>query len=227
MSPMQTGSIKSAWLGQGLSLVLHLVLIFLGGAFVFQGAEFGVDAGEGGQVGGGDPQVLIAEVEMEEPDLEPKPEEIPPQPELETEPQVVEPESVKPELTEPLKPENKPQPTKKKTQNATPGQANNMPAASGSGGARVSVKPRYLRNPPPRYPSSSRRKGQQGTVVLSVDISTRGTVESLRVVRSSGHRSLDDEALRAVRRWKFQPATFGGAKIPSRARVPVVFRLSK
>jgi protein TonB len=228
---MMLGTISEnrfTWIGQGISLTLHLGILFLGGAVIYQQAQYGVEVGEGGSAGGGEPEALIAEVELEEPEVV---EEVVPEPEPEPEPEIM-PEDVPPVEPKPEPAEVKPEP-KKENPPAKPepavrssGQANNKPAAAGSGGARVTVKPRYLRNPPPRYPSSARRAGKQGTVVLSVDISTRGSAEAVRISRSSGHPELDRAALTAVKRWRFQPATLGGVKVPSRARVPVIFRLN-
>lgn len=235
-----TRDVSTAWLGQGISLALHLALLFLGGMVFYQQAEYGVEAGDGGSAGGGGPQTLIAEVELEDPEPEPVPEpepeviEVPlPEPEPEPEPELeVVPEEVpvieavpEPVAVKPTPQKENPPPRPRPETVRARGGPENTAAASGRGGARVAVQPRYLRNPPPRYPSSARRQGQQGTVVLMVDISTSGGAESVRILRSSGFPTLDQEALRAVRGWKFQPARLGGVKVPSRARVPVVFRL--
>jgi protein TonB len=52
--------------------------------------------------------------------------------------------------------------------------------------------------PPPRYPRESRRRHEQGTVLLAVLLATDGSVETLRIARSSGYRRLDEAALDAV-----------------------------
>jgi TonB family protein len=58
-----------------------------------------------------------------------------------------------------------------------------------------------------------------GTVVLEVTIDEGGKVAAVKVVR--GIASLTEEAERAVRQWKFQPARFGGHPVSS--RIPVAF----
>ena len=64
--------------------------------------------------------------------------------------------------------------------------------------------PRYLENSPPVYPSIAKRKGYEGTVLLSVKILANGTVAELRIKKSSGYSILDRAALKAVERWKFE-----------------------
>jgi len=79
---------------------------------------------------------------------------------------------------------------------------------------------------PPVYPEAARRRGQQGRVLLQVDVSAHGAPIEVSVAQSSGFASLDDAALRAVQQWRFVPATRGGTPIPAVAEVPVRFRLT-
>jgi protein TonB len=83
----------------------------------------------------------------------------------------------------------------------------------------------YLENAPPSYPYLSRRTGEQGRVVLRVQVSAAGTAEEVEVRSSSGHSRLDQAAREAVRRWKFVPARRGGTPVPAAVLVPVSFRL--
>lgn len=50
------------------------------------------------------------------------------------------------------------------------------------------------------YPSAARLNGWEGKVVLRVQIRQDGHLESVSVVKSSGHETLDDAAMEAVRR---------------------------
>jgi len=90
-------------------------------------------------------------------------------------------------------------------------------AATSSGIATVTAD--GASRPPPRYPSRARRRGQQGRVVLLVQVGASGTVTRLQVSHSSGHRLLDRAALKTVKGWRF--ADHGGQRV----RVPIVFRL--
>lgn len=49
------------------------------------------------------------------------------------------------------------------------------------------------------YPEIARRRGLQGVLMMEFTILESGELLRLRLIRSSGHHILDDEALRAVR----------------------------
>ena len=55
------------------------------------------------------------------------------------------------------------------------------------------------------YPEIAAQRGQQGTCLLRITIDRKGNVSDVTLLESSGHRILDDEAIRAVR----QGATYG------------------
>lgn len=82
-------------------------------------------------------------------------------------------------------------------------------------------------NPPPLYPPEAYEKGQEGVVQLLVSVTGQGTVATLKVHRSSGVESLDQAALKAVRDWKFQPATYRGRPVVSKVLVPVGFQIER
>jgi protein TonB len=77
----------------------------------------------------------------------------------------------------------------------------------------------------PTYPAASRRAGEEGSVMLRVFVDPNGRPQQVLVDRSSGHSRLDDAAVKAVQRWKFQPATSGSGPIGSWSRVTITFRL--
>ncbi len=116
-------------------------------------------------------------------------------------------------------------------------QAAAAPAKPSDGGARGAAKavdapitmPRveagHLTNPPPLYPPASRRFREQGQVQLDVLILADGTVGEIRIRTGSGYARLDDAALSAVRRWRYQPARRGGTPIPYWYVQPIVFSL--
>ena len=80
-------------------------------------------------------------------------------------------------------------------------------------------------NPPPRYPRRARRRGWEGAVLLDVQVTAEGMVDTISVTHSSGHAVLDRAAVEAVGRWRFSPARVGGLALVSAVRVPVIFRL--
>jgi protein TonB len=83
----------------------------------------------------------------------------------------------------------------------------------------------YLKNPPPAYPSLSRRMKEQGRVILRVLVNVAGEAQDVEVRMSSGSERLDRAAMDAVRRWRFAPARRGAETIAAYALVPIVFQL--
>lgn len=83
----------------------------------------------------------------------------------------------------------------------------------------------YLDNPRPAYPGSSRRRGEEGRVVLRVFVDAEGRAAKVEVQESSGHNRLDESAAIAVARWRFVPARRGSEPLAAWVRVPVVFSL--
>lgn len=84
----------------------------------------------------------------------------------------------------------------------------------------------YLDNPRPAYPALSRRLGEEGRVLLRVQVGTDGRAVSVAVVASSGHPRLDRAAREAVGRWRFLPARRGDVAEASWALVPINFALN-
>ena len=58
-------------------------------------------------------------------------------------------------------------------------------------------------NAPPVYPESSRQAGEEGTVVVVVNVDGEGRSVDARVSESSGHSALDGAVLEAAKSWKF------------------------
>lgn len=85
----------------------------------------------------------------------------------------------------------------------------------------------YLNNPAPAYPALSRRNGEQGTVMLRVQVSADGQATDVRVEESSGYDRLDEAAKRAVQSWQFVPSRRGGESVPGLVLVPIHFSLTR
>jgi protein TonB len=82
-----------------------------------------------------------------------------------------------------------------------------------------------LGNPKPDYPWLSRQRGEEGRVVLRVEVTATGEVARIEVAESSGHRRLDEAALETVAAWRFDPARVGDQPIATTVNVPVTFQL--
>lgn len=85
--------------------------------------------------------------------------------------------------------------------------------------------PRLLNNVPPLYPPQARREGQQGTVLLRLEVMEHGAVSRVELLSSSGHELLDSAAIAAVQGWRYAPVRQGGKPIRWAGRLPVNFVL--
>ena len=92
-----------------------------------------------------------------------------------------------------------------------------------SGGTRGAAP--HGDNPKPVYPYAARRRGQEGRVLLHVEVSAAGAAGAISVAKSSGYPRLDRAALKTVRRWRFIPAQRNGNAVPAQVTVPIRFSL--
>jgi TonB family protein len=78
----------------------------------------------------------------------------------------------------------------------------------------------------PNYTEQARLAAVQGTVVVYAEITKDGSPENMRILRSLGF-GLDEEAIKAVQQWQFEPDPED--EKPSRVAtyVPVRFRLDR
>ena len=105
---------------------------------------------------------------------------------------------------------------------AQPAGIDRAPALA-SAGARARAD--YRRNPKPLYPPAARRRRQEGTVLLSVQVTSQGRANRVVLKQSSGFTLLDEAALQTVRDWDFEPARIGAVAVESAIEVPVRFQL--
>ena len=82
--------------------------------------------------------------------------------------------------------------------------------------------PVLLERVEPDYPESARRARLQGIVILEATITTSGEVQEVRVLKSV-NPLLDEAAVRAVRVWRYRPATLNGRAVPVYLTVTVRF----
>lgn len=80
-------------------------------------------------------------------------------------------------------------------------------------------------NLPPSYPRAAAERGEQGTVGIIIDIAPDGRPADVTLASSSGSSTLDQAALRAVRRWHFRPAMKDGKPVPSVFNQQITFEL--
>jgi TonB family protein len=101
------------------------------------------------------------------------------------------------------------------------GNSGYLPLRPGFGGVSV---PRVIFDPEPEYTEEARKVKQQGNVLLSCVVGTDGFVHNAHVQRSLG-LGLDQKALEAVRRWKFEPSKLNGKPVAVQIQVEVNFHL--
>jgi protein TonB len=83
-----------------------------------------------------------------------------------------------------------------------------------------------LQNGAPVYPQMSRKKKEQGTVWLLLEVKADGTVGDISIKQSSGFSRLDQAARQAVKKWQFEPARQNGKAIDFWYEMPVNFSLN-
>lgn len=65
----------------------------------------------------------------------------------------------------------------------------------------------------PRFPPEAARQGLSGWVVLSFSIDETGSVTDIAVVTAEPRNVFEREAVRALRRWKYQPQIVNGKTV--------------
>ncbi len=85
--------------------------------------------------------------------------------------------------------------------------------------------PRARVQPAPLYPAALRANGTEGRVVVEFTVDTQGRVTSATVL-SSTQREFEDETIRAVMKWRFEPGRRNGRAVPFRMTLPLEFRLN-
>jgi TonB family protein len=92
------------------------------------------------------------------------------------------------------------------------------------GGAVSAPEIIYARDP--EYSEEARKVRYEGTVVLWLIVDIDGAPHRIQVARSLG-LGLDEQAVNAVQRWRFDPAKKGGQPVAVQINVPVSFRLDR
>lgn len=84
---------------------------------------------------------------------------------------------------------------------------------------------KLIRRIEPVYPEIARQARVSGTVILQVTVDEEGNVTEVKVLQ--GHPLLNDEAVRAVRQWKYSPTLLNGEPVPVTASITVIFKLAR
>jgi protein TonB len=193
MAQAQRQASSARLVGAGLVVLLHVAIIY---ALVTGLAHRVVDV-----VRAPIETKIIDEVREERPPPPPPPPEFTPPPpafvpppEIHIEPPPPPPKSTAITVVTPEKPLAPPPPP--------------VPVAEG---VRITPKIDAKRSQEPEYPPTSRRLGEQGSLVLQVLVDTDGRVLDTKLVQSSGFGRLDQAALDGVKTdYRFLPGTLDG-----------------
>jgi protein TonB len=84
--------------------------------------------------------------------------------------------------------------------------------------------PKGVYMPDPEYSEKGRKKKISGTVLVAMVVMADGTVRDVTVTKSL-EPSLDQQAIAAVKTWRFQPATKDGELVAVHVHAEVSFRI--
>jgi TonB family protein len=84
--------------------------------------------------------------------------------------------------------------------------------------------PRVIKERHPQYTSTAMREKAQGSVEVQAVVDVDGTVTQARIVRSL-HPELDEQAILAVKQWRFAPGTMNGNPVPVLVEIELTFTL--
>jgi periplasmic protein TonB len=85
--------------------------------------------------------------------------------------------------------------------------------------------PRPIRRVAPTYPPELRRARIEGTVYLMFVVRIDGTTSNI-VATQSDNPLFEEAAIRAVRRWEFEPGEKDGKAVQTRVRLPIPFTIN-
>jgi protein TonB len=75
------------------------------------------------------------------------------------------------------------------------------------------------------YPPASRRSGEEGRVVVQLEIDARGRVGGTEIAAPSGFARLDEASRCVVGHLAFHPGRRDGVAVSATVQLPIVFRL--
>jgi TonB family protein len=108
---------------------------------------------------------------------------------------------------------------------SAPPEAADLPAGVSLPGDGVTF-PRVLHQVQPEYTPEAIRAKVEGSVLLQAVVRTHGVPEDISVVRSLDQKyGLDQQAIAAVRQWRFSPGERNGRPVPVLVQIEIKFAL--
>jgi len=91
--------------------------------------------------------------------------------------------------------------------------------------AKEGVKfPQSVYTPEPEFSEQARKARYQGTTILNVVVDKDGNTSRIRLVRPLG-MGLDENAMEALKTWRFKPGTYNGQPVAVEINIEVSFNL--
>ena len=87
--------------------------------------------------------------------------------------------------------------------------------------------PEPLKEIKPKYPPKAKKLGIEGTVVVETFIDKKSKVKDSFILRGMSENSLNQAALKAIRKTRFKPAQYNGQAIGVWISIPVNFTIDK
>jgi TonB family protein len=102
-------------------------------------------------------------------------------------------------------------------------------SGGGSGGGAYRpgngiTNPKAIYAPEPQYSEEARKAKWMGSVMLSLVVDEKGNPVQIKVTKALG-LGLDEKAIEAVSKWKFEPGKKDGKPVAVQAQIEVTFRL--
>jgi periplasmic protein TonB len=97
---------------------------------------------------------------------------------------------------------------------------------SDAGGTPLVKQLKLVDMTPPVYPPKCLRLGIEGKVRIRILVGEDGRPQEVSIAKSSGEAALDQSAMDAVRKWRFDPARRDGVPIRAWVIVPIGFELT-
>jgi TonB family protein len=86
------------------------------------------------------------------------------------------------------------------------------------------IAPKQMYSPEPEFSEKARQAKEQGTVMIVLVVAADSLPQNVRVACSSAP-DLNENAIEAVKRWKFAPGTKDGKPVPVKLLIEVSFKL--
>lgn len=106
-------------------------------------------------------------------------------------------------------------------------QQNNSQQNNSDSSSEIIYNAQNLGNPQPQYPLLSKRRGEEGVVLIRAFVDETGAASKVEIFKSSSFALLDNAAAEAIKKWRFAPATKLGQYIASSVIIPINFKLTQ